>query len=55
LWLDLRILAGTLLYLLRTPVNLLPRLGLVPPRHVIEEAYKTATGQVVAVTVVQPV
>jgi lipopolysaccharide/colanic/teichoic acid biosynthesis glycosyltransferase len=52
--LDLRILIGTLLYLLRLNVNLLPRLGLVPPRRVIEEAYQTATGEVVAVTAVQP-
>jgi lipopolysaccharide/colanic/teichoic acid biosynthesis glycosyltransferase len=54
LWLDLRILAGTLLYLSRLPVNLLPRLGLVPHRHVIEEAYQTATRQVPTVTAVQP-
>jgi hypothetical protein len=33
---------------------LLPRLGLVPHRRVIEETYQTATGQVVAVTAVQP-
>lgn len=54
LWLDLRILIGTSIYLLRLPVDLLPRLGLVPHRRVIEETYQTATGQVVAVTAVQP-
>lgn len=54
LWLDLRILLGTLIYLLRLPVDLLPRFGLVPHRHVIEETYQIATGQVVAVTAVQP-
>lgn len=52
--LDLRILIGTAIYLLRMPMDLLPRLGLVPHRHVIEEAYQAATGQVVAVTAVQP-
>lgn len=54
LWLDLRILVGTLAYLARLPMDALPRLGLVPHRHVIEEAYRAATGQVVAVTAIQP-
>ncbi|MHB1424336.1 MAG: sugar transferase [Gemmataceae bacterium] len=53
-WLDLCILASTLLYLLRLPMPLLPRLGLVPQRRVIEETYLSATSQVVAVAVVQP-
>lgn len=54
LWLDLRILIGTVIYLARLPMDVLPRLGLVPHRHVIEETYQAATGQVVAVTAVQP-
>jgi lipopolysaccharide/colanic/teichoic acid biosynthesis glycosyltransferase len=49
-WLDLRILAGTFFYLLRMPLDFLPRLGLVPHRRVIEETYVTATGHVVAVS-----
>ena len=53
-WLDSRVLAGTLFYLLRLPLDLLPRLRLVPQRRIIEESYLTATGQVVAATVVQP-
>ena len=53
-WLDLRILAGTFFYLLRMPLDLLPRLGLVPHRRVIEETYVSATGQIVAVAAVQP-
>jgi lipopolysaccharide/colanic/teichoic acid biosynthesis glycosyltransferase len=53
-WLDLRILAGTSFYLLRLPLDLLPRLGLIPPRRVVEETYLTATSQVVAAAAVQP-
>jgi lipopolysaccharide/colanic/teichoic acid biosynthesis glycosyltransferase len=53
-WLDLCILASTFLYLLRLPMALLPRLGLVPHRNVIEETYLTATSRVVAVAAVQP-
>jgi lipopolysaccharide/colanic/teichoic acid biosynthesis glycosyltransferase len=45
-WLDLRILAGTCFYLLRMPLDLLPRLHLVPHRRVIEENYLRATGHV---------
>jgi lipopolysaccharide/colanic/teichoic acid biosynthesis glycosyltransferase len=54
LWLDLCILTSTFLYLLRLPMHLLPRLGLVPRRSVIEETYLTATSRVVAVAAVQP-
>jgi lipopolysaccharide/colanic/teichoic acid biosynthesis glycosyltransferase len=54
LWFDLRILVSTFLYLLWTPLDMLPRLGLVPRRHVIEEAYRTATGQVITLAAVQP-
>jgi hypothetical protein len=54
LWLDVRILACTLFYLLCTPVHLLPRLGLVPQRRLIEETYRIATGQVVAAAAVRP-
>lgn len=53
-WLDLRILTGTLFYLLRLPLDVLPRIGLVPQRQVVEEAYLTATGRVVSVTAAQP-
>lgn len=54
LWLDLRILASTFLYLLRLPVGMLPRLGLLPRGQVIEEAYRTATGQIITLAAVQP-
>jgi len=54
-WFDVRILAGTLFYLLRLPLHLLPRLGLVPPRRVIEETYRRATGEVADVDVVRRV
>lgn len=54
LWFDLRILLSTGLYLLRIPLDMLPRLGLLPRRHVIEEAYRTATGQVITLAAVQP-
>jgi lipopolysaccharide/colanic/teichoic acid biosynthesis glycosyltransferase len=40
---DLRILTGTVFYLLRLPLQLLPRLRLVPHRSAIEEMYRTAT------------
>lgn len=52
-WRDLCILGGTLLYLLRLPVNLLPRLGLVPGWRIIERTYLKATGHIV-VSAVQP-
>ena len=45
-WLDLRILAGTCFYLLRMPLELLPRLRLVPQRRVIEENYRRASGNI---------
>lgn len=52
LWLDLRILAGTLCYLLRMPIHLLPQFGLVPQRRIIEETYLMATSQIVGVRTV---
>jgi lipopolysaccharide/colanic/teichoic acid biosynthesis glycosyltransferase len=54
LWLDVRILASTLCYLLCMPVHMLPRLGLVPQRRLIEETYRITTGQVVAAAAVRP-
>ena len=54
LWLDVRILTGTLLYLSRWPLHLLPRLRLVPHRDEIEQTYLIATSQVAAVAAVQP-
>ncbi|HTU89275.1 MAG TPA: sugar transferase [Gemmataceae bacterium] len=54
LWLDLRILTSTFLYLLRLPVHMLPQLGILPRRHVVEETYRSATGQVITVAAVQP-
>lgn len=54
LWLDLRVLTSTFLYLLRLPLHMLPRIGLVPRRHIIEETYRSATGQVITLAAVQP-
>ena len=48
-WLDLRILLGTLFYLLRLPLHVLPRIGLVPKRTIVEETYRTAIDSSAAV------
>ncbi len=44
-WLDLCILASTFLYLLRLPLHVLPRLGLVPSFCVVEETYRATTSE----------
>lgn len=54
LWFDLCILLSTFLYLLRLPLHMLPRLGLLPRRHVVEETYRTAIGQITTLAAVQP-
>jgi lipopolysaccharide/colanic/teichoic acid biosynthesis glycosyltransferase len=41
-WMDLRLLVCTFLYLVRTPIGLLPRLLLVPRQEVVEQAYQHA-------------
>jgi lipopolysaccharide/colanic/teichoic acid biosynthesis glycosyltransferase len=53
LWLDLRVLLGTLLYLLGLPIHLLPRFSLIPKRQTVERTYQEATDPAV-VPVVQP-
>jgi lipopolysaccharide/colanic/teichoic acid biosynthesis glycosyltransferase len=52
-WLELRIFLGTLFYLFRLPLHLMPRLGLVPQPRIVEETYLSATTPVVAVASIQ--
>lgn len=42
--LDVRILAGTVLYLLRLPRQLMPRIRLLPKRQTVEQTYRQAAG-----------
>jgi lipopolysaccharide/colanic/teichoic acid biosynthesis glycosyltransferase len=53
-WLDLRILLCTLLYLLRLPVNWMPRFRLIPKPETVEQTYQEGTNQVTIVPAVQP-
>jgi lipopolysaccharide/colanic/teichoic acid biosynthesis glycosyltransferase len=45
LWLDLRIVVGTALYLFGVRIQWLPRLRVVPSRKTIERAYQTVTAR----------
>lgn len=48
LGMDLRVLVGTVLYLIRVPRLLMPRLRLLPKRQTVEQAYRQATAPLAA-------